>query len=49
MSMDVDNNRLWEKVRNMEAANKKELLDAVEEMFCCIICQVRNYHYRNWF
>jgi len=39
MSMDVDNNRLWEEVRNMEAANKKELLDAVEEMFCCIICQ----------
>ena len=44
MSMDVDNNRLWEKVRNLEPANKKELLDAVEEMFCCIICQVRNYH-----
>merc|ERR1712050_644253 len=30
---------LWEQVKSKGAANKKELTDYVEEIFCCIICQ----------
>ena len=40
MAKDSDNTKLWDEVKSLEVANKKELLDHVEEVFCCIICQV---------
>merc|ERR1712098_902880 len=39
MDEDVENSNLWQQVKSQEAANKKELLDYIEELFCCIICQ----------
>merc|ERR1719315_911488 len=38
--MDADelNANLWEQVKVKGVANKKELTDYVEEIFCCIIC-----------
>jgi len=39
MDDDTENKNLWEQVKSQEAANKKELLDYIEELFCCIICQ----------
>ena len=39
MDADQENKRLWEQVKTKEAGNKKELLDYVEELFRCIICQ----------
>ena len=44
MVKDTDNVKLWEDVKGQEVANKKELLDYVEEIFCCIICQVLTPH-----
>ena len=40
MAKDSDNTKLWDEIKSLEVANKKELLDHVEEVFCCIICQV---------
>ena len=40
MAKDSDNTKLWDEVKSLEVANKKELLDHVEEVSCCIICQV---------
>jgi len=39
MREDKVNANLWEQVKSKGAANKKELTDYVEEIFCCIICQ----------
>jgi len=39
MDEDVENCNLWQQVKSQETANKKELLDYIEELFCCIICQ----------
>ena len=36
---DEANKNLWEQVKTKDSANKKELLDYIEELFCCIICQ----------
>ena len=39
MKKDGKNAKLWEQVEERQVANKKELSDYVEELFCCIICQ----------
>jgi len=39
MKEDTVNANLWDQVKSKGAANKKELTDYVEEIFCCIICQ----------
>ena len=39
MAKDSVNTKLWDEVKSLEVANKKELLYHVEEVFCCIICQ----------
>jgi len=39
MDADTNNKALWDQVKDKGAANKKELTDYVEEIFCCIICQ----------
>eukprot|EP00090_Calanus_glacialis_P008127 TRINITY_DN16464_c0_g1_i4.p1 TRINITY_DN16464_c0_g1~~TRINITY_DN16464_c0_g1_i4.p1 ORF type:complete len:757 (-),score=288.61 TRINITY_DN16464_c0_g1_i4:194-2464(-) len=39
MAQDKANANLWEQVRSKGVANKKELTDYVEDIFCCIICQ----------
>lgn len=36
---DEENKNLWDQVKSKESANKKELLEYIEELFCCIICQ----------
>lgn len=40
MKEDKLNANLWEQVKTKGVSNKKELTDYVEEIFCCIICQV---------
>ena len=40
MVEDKVNANLWEQVRSKGPPNKKELTDYVEDIFCCIICQV---------
>ena len=39
MDEDKENKNLWDQVSSQEVANKKELIEYVEEIFCCIICQ----------
>ena len=40
MAQEKVNANLREQVRSKGVSNKKELIDFVEDIFCCIICQV---------
>ena len=45
MEQDKANANLWEQVKTKGVSNKKELTDYVEDIFCCIICQVIYFDY----
>ena len=41
IAKDFKNTRIWNEVKEMGISSQKELIDALEDKFGCVICQVR--------